>query len=47
MFWKSIQKQEISSLYESFCEQEEMVFSKEDRDQDENDTYLEPEYRRT
>ena len=36
----SIDKPEISSLYESFCKQEEMVFGKEDRDQDENDTYL-------
>ena len=36
----SIDKQEIRSLYESFCKKEEMFFSKEDRDQDENDTYL-------
>jgi hypothetical protein len=36
----SIDKQEIRSLYESFCKKEEMFFSKEDRDLDENDTYL-------
>ena len=40
---ESIQKQEIRSLYESFCKQEEIIFSKEVSDQDENDTYLEPE----
>ena len=36
----TIDKQEIRSLYESFCKKEEMFFSKEDRDLDENDTYL-------
>jgi DnaD/phage-associated family protein len=36
----SIDKQEISNLYESFCKKEEMFFSKEDRDLDENDIYL-------
>jgi DnaD/phage-associated family protein len=36
---ESIHKQEIRSLYESFCKQEEMFFGKEDRDPDENDTY--------
>ncbi|MEH7482027.1 DnaD domain protein [Neobacillus drentensis] len=40
---KAIQKQEIRSLFESFCEQEELVFGKEVSGQDENDTYLEPE----
>jgi hypothetical protein len=35
-----IRKQDIRSLYESFCKQEEMFFSKEDRSLDENDTYL-------
>jgi DnaD/phage-associated family protein len=40
---ESIQKQEIRSLYESFCEQEEMFFDKEVSDQDENDTYIDPE----
>ncbi|MEH7418637.1 DnaD domain protein, partial [Neobacillus drentensis] len=39
-----IQKQEIRSLYESFCKQEEMFFSDEIIDQVENDTYLEPPY---
>ncbi|MDR7236498.1 DnaD domain protein [Neobacillus drentensis] len=43
---KAIQKQEISSLFESFCEQEEIVLDKEVSGQDENDTYLEPEYRK-
>ena len=33
----SIDKQEIRSHYESFCRQEEVFFSKEDRNQDEND----------
>jgi DnaD/phage-associated family protein len=32
---ESIRKQDIRSLYESFCKQDEMIF-----DQDENDTYL-------
>lgn len=40
---EAIQKQEIRSLYESFCEQEEIVFGQEVSSQDENDTYLEPE----
>ncbi|WP_251033586.1 DnaD domain protein [Bacillus sp. ISL-75] len=40
---KAIQKQEIRSLFESLCEQEELVFGKEVSGQDENDTYLEPE----
>ncbi|WP_251033816.1 DnaD domain protein [Bacillus sp. ISL-75] len=40
---KAIQKQEIRSLFESFCEQEELVFGMEVSGQDENDTYLEPE----
>ncbi|MCM3729591.1 DnaD domain protein [Neobacillus cucumis] len=35
-----IQKQEIRSLYESFCEQEEMVFDNEANEQDEHHTYL-------
>ncbi|MCM3728915.1 DnaD domain protein [Neobacillus cucumis] len=39
-----IQRQEIRSLYESFCEQEEMVFDNEASEQDENDTYLNPLY---
>ncbi|MEH7545218.1 DnaD domain protein [Neobacillus vireti] len=39
-----IQKQEIRSLYEFFCEQEEMVFGNEASEQDENDTYLNPLY---
>ncbi|MEH7354822.1 DnaD domain protein [Neobacillus drentensis] len=36
---ESIQKQEIRSLYQSFCEQEELCFDKDGREQDENDTY--------
>ncbi|TWD90226.1 DnaD/phage-associated family protein [Neobacillus bataviensis] len=39
-----IEKQEIRSLYESFCEQEEMVFDNEASEQNENDTYLNPLY---
>ncbi|TWD92210.1 DnaD domain protein [Neobacillus bataviensis] len=39
-----IQKQEIRSLYESFCEQEEMMFGNEASEQDENDTYINPQY---
>ncbi|WP_255286638.1 MULTISPECIES: DnaD domain protein [unclassified Bacillus (in: firmicutes)] len=39
-----IQKQEIRSLYESFCEQEEMMFGNDASGQDEKDTYLEPPY---
>jgi DnaD/phage-associated family protein len=35
-----IQKQDIRSLYESFCRQEEILFGKEDRDLDENDTWI-------
>ena len=37
---ESILKQDIRSLFESFCEQEEGLLSKEDRDEDENDTYV-------
>ena len=40
---ETIHKQEIRSLYESFCEHERMYLSKEDSDQDENDTYLDAE----
>ncbi|ETI69830.1 DnaD domain protein [Neobacillus vireti] len=40
---KAIQKQEFRSLYESFCEQEEMIYGKELRGQEEKNTYLEPE----
>ncbi|MEH7548069.1 DnaD domain protein [Neobacillus vireti] len=39
-----IQKQEIRSLYESFCDQGEMMIGNEASGQDENDTYLEPPY---
>ena len=39
-----IQKQEIRSLYKSFCEQEEMIFGNEASGQDEIDTYLEPQF---
>jgi hypothetical protein len=35
-----IQKQDIRSLYESFYKQEEIFFGKEDRDSDENDTWI-------
>jgi DnaD/phage-associated family protein len=35
-----IQKQDIRSLYESFCRQEGIFFGKEDRDSDENDTWI-------
>ncbi len=42
---KAIQKQEIRSLFESFCKQEELVVVKEVSGQDENDTYLEPKCR--
>lgn len=35
-----IQKQEIRSLYISFCEQVKMVIDQEDIDQEEDDTYL-------
>ncbi|WP_045522667.1 DnaD domain-containing protein [Neobacillus niacini] len=37
---ESIKKQEIRSLYESFCQQEEMFTNKKDIVQDEDDTYL-------
>jgi DnaD/phage-associated family protein len=40
---ESISKQEIRSLYESFCEQGKRSFCNEDRDHDENDTYIEME----
>ncbi|MFK9092481.1 DnaD domain protein [Bacillus salipaludis] len=36
---ESIVKQEIRSLYQSFCEQYEMCFGKEDSNQDKNNTY--------
>jgi DnaD/phage-associated family protein len=36
-----ILKNDIRSLYESFCEQGRMVFDQEDRDLDENDKYKE------
>ncbi|MFJ7726720.1 DnaD domain protein [Neobacillus sp. NPDC097160] len=36
---EAIGKQEIRSLYQSFCEQDEMCLGKEDRDQAQNDTY--------
>lgn len=35
-----IQKQDIRSLYESFYKQEEIFFGREDRDSDENDTWI-------
>jgi DnaD/phage-associated family protein len=41
---ESIQKQEIRSLYESFCRQEEILRDIEDSDLEENDTYIEPEW---
>ncbi|MDQ1002714.1 DnaD/phage-associated family protein [Neobacillus niacini] len=37
---ESIKKQEFRSLYESFMQKEEFIFSKEVSDQDENHTYL-------
>ncbi|WP_223588950.1 DnaD domain protein [Neobacillus bataviensis] len=40
---ESIQNQEIRSLFESFCEHEEMIFSKEVNDQNENNTYQDTE----
>lgn len=40
---ESIHKQEIRSLYESFCKQEEIFFGKEMVDQDENNTYIDSE----
>lgn len=40
---ESIQKQEIRSLYESFCKQKEMYFDEQMSDQNENDTYLDSE----
>ncbi|PLS01965.1 DNA replication protein DnaD [Neobacillus cucumis] len=40
---ESIHKQEICSRFETFCEQEEMCFDHDMGDQDENDTYLDPE----
>ncbi|TWD93231.1 DnaD/phage-associated family protein [Neobacillus bataviensis] len=39
-----IQKQEIRSLYESFCDQGEMMIGNEASGQDEIDTYLEPQF---
>ncbi len=41
---EGIQKQEIRSLYESFCKQEEMICSNEVSGQEEKSTYLEPEW---
>jgi DnaD/phage-associated family protein len=38
-----IQKQEIRSLYLSFCEQEMLVIDQEEIDQDEENTYIDPE----
>nr|WP_317853528.1 hypothetical protein [Neobacillus sp. Marseille-Q6967] len=40
---EAILKQEICSLYESFCGQEEMFFSEEGSDPDENDPYIDTE----
>ncbi|PLS08370.1 DNA replication protein DnaD [Neobacillus cucumis] len=40
---ESIQKQDIRSLYESFCEQEERFFGNEASCQDENETYPDSE----
>jgi hypothetical protein len=40
---EAIQKQEIRSLYESFCNQEEMIYDNEWSGQEEKNTYLEPE----
>lgn len=40
----SIKKQEIRSLYESFCPQEEMFTDKKDIFQDEDDTYLDSDF---
>lgn len=36
---ESISKQEIHSLYESFCKQEEIFFSEEVKEDDEMSTY--------
>ncbi|MEH7253203.1 DnaD domain protein, partial [Neobacillus niacini] len=40
---ESIQKQEIRSLYESFCRQEQMFSGNEDGEQDETNTYINTE----
>ncbi|MGG3470226.1 DnaD domain protein [Neobacillus pocheonensis] len=40
---EAIQKQEIRSLFESFCEQEEMVFCKEVNGQNQHNTYQDTE----
>ncbi|WP_342351996.1 hypothetical protein [Neobacillus soli] len=40
---EAIQKQEISSLFESFCKPEEMICGNEVSGQEEKNTYLEPE----
>jgi DnaD/phage-associated family protein len=40
----AIQKQEIRSLYESFCNQGEMIYDNEVSRQEEKNTYLEPEW---
>ena len=39
-----IQKQDIRSLYESFCAHEKMITSNDEMDQDDNETYLDPEF---
>ncbi|WP_249366524.1 DNA replication protein DnaD [Neobacillus rhizophilus] len=41
---ESIQREEIRSLFESFCKQDEMTFVNEVSDPDENDTYIDKEY---
>ncbi|WP_045521323.1 hypothetical protein [Neobacillus niacini] len=41
---ESIQRQEIHRLYGSFCQQEGMFIEKEDIEQDEDDTYLDPKW---
>nr|WP_263326286.1 DnaD domain protein [Neobacillus sp. Marseille-Q6967] len=40
---ESILKEDIRNLYQSFCEQERVVIAKENRDQDENDPYIDTE----
>ncbi|PFO07486.1 DNA replication protein DnaD [Bacillus sp. AFS076308] len=40
---EAIRKQDIRSLYESFCEQEEMLFDDEESGQDEHDTFQDSE----
>jgi DnaD/phage-associated family protein len=41
---ESIQKGEICSVYESFCEQKELFSAKEEINPDDHNTYLEPEF---